>query len=165
MPAYNKLVRNRIPEIIKNDGKTPKTRILNGEEYRFELLKKIVEEAQEVAAAPDKNELAKELGDVLEVVDAIIEANGLGRRMKLLDQATADMPEPPYVDECFEGFAALAETLWGIGTVLSIIGETPNAYINPEAMEALRSPVEFAASIDEQEWAKELLKADSLLAS
>jgi predicted house-cleaning noncanonical NTP pyrophosphatase (MazG superfamily) len=77
MPAYNKLVRDRIPEIIKNDGKTPKTRILNGEEYRFELLKKIVEEAQEVAAAPDKNELAKELGDVLEVVDAIIKANGL----------------------------------------------------------------------------------------
>ncbi|MBS0264477.1 MAG: hypothetical protein JSS02_21260 [Planctomycetes bacterium] len=92
----------------------------------------------------------------------IIEANRLGRRMKLLDEATADMSEPPYIDECFEGFAALSRDLWGIGTVLSIIRETPNAYINQEALEALRSSVEFAANIDEQEWAKQLLKADSL---
>ena len=77
MPAYNKLVRDRIPEIIKNDGKTPKTRILNDEEYRSELFKKIVEEAQEVASAPNKNALLKELGDVLEVVDAMIKANDL----------------------------------------------------------------------------------------
>lgn len=92
----------------------------------------------------------------------IIEANGLGRRMKLLDQATANMAEPPYVDEFFEGFANLGETLWGIATVLTILRETPNAYINAEAMEALRSPVEFAAGIDNQDWAKELLKDDGL---
>ena len=92
----------------------------------------------------------------------IIEANRLGRRMRLLDQATANMSEPPYIDEYFEGFAALADTLRGIGTVLRILRETPNAYINAEALEALRSPVEFAASIEEREWASELLKGDSL---
>jgi hypothetical protein len=93
----------------------------------------------------------------------IIEANRLGRRMRLLDQATAGMSEPPYVDDYFEGFAALAATLSGIGEVLSILGETPNAYINPEALEALRPPVEFAASIEQEAWAQELLKADSFL--
>jgi hypothetical protein len=95
----------------------------------------------------------------------IIQANRLGRRMKLLDQATADLPDPPYIDEYFEGFAALSEKLWGIGSVLQIIRETPNGYINQEALESLRSVVEFAAGIEEKEWTKELLKADSILGS
>ncbi len=42
-------------------------------EYRQELAKKIVEEANEVLAAADDNqELIKEIGDVLEVIDAIV---------------------------------------------------------------------------------------------
>jgi hypothetical protein len=95
----------------------------------------------------------------------IIEANRLGRRMKLLDQATANLSDPPYDDEYFEGFAALSEKLWGIGSVLQIIRETPNGYINEEALESLRSEVEFAAAIEKAEWAKELLRADSILGS
>jgi hypothetical protein len=95
----------------------------------------------------------------------IIEANRLGRRMKLLDQATANLSDPPYIDEYFEGFAALSEKLWGIGSVLQIIRETPNGYINQEALESLRSEIEFAATIEQAEWAKELLKADSILGS
>jgi len=95
----------------------------------------------------------------------IIRANGLGRTMKLLDKATADMAEPPFIDDFFEGFAALGETLWSIATVLRIIRETPNGYINQEALEELRSTVEFAESLEKQEWAKELLKSDSWLAS
>lgn len=33
MPIYNKLVRDRIPEIIENNGKTFTTRILDKKEY------------------------------------------------------------------------------------------------------------------------------------
>ena len=33
MKVYNKLVRDKIPEIIEEDGKTCKTRILSDEEY------------------------------------------------------------------------------------------------------------------------------------
>jgi len=95
----------------------------------------------------------------------IIEANRLGRSMKLLDQATSELPDPPYVDEYFEGFAAVGEQLWGIASVLQIIRETPNGYINEEALESLHSVVQFAAGIEETEWAKELLKADSILGS
>ncbi|GAB6548582.1 hypothetical protein bcgnr5418_50420 [Bacillus luti] len=40
MPTYNKLTRNKIPQIIKANGKIPTTRILNEDEYIEELCKK-----------------------------------------------------------------------------------------------------------------------------
>lgn len=73
MKTYNKLVRDRIPEIIAKDGSISKTRALDDQEYRQELLKKLKEEVLEVVEAKDdKKELAKEIGDVLEVLDYIM---------------------------------------------------------------------------------------------
>ena len=43
--TYNKLVRDRIPEIIESDGHHAFTRILDGQDYRAALLAKLVEEA------------------------------------------------------------------------------------------------------------------------
>jgi len=40
MPVYNKLVRDKIPQIIEQAGKTFATRILGDDEYRKELEKK-----------------------------------------------------------------------------------------------------------------------------
>lgn len=37
--SYNKLVRDNIPDIIKNNGEIPITRILNDDEYKIELEK------------------------------------------------------------------------------------------------------------------------------
>ena len=45
---YNKLVRDNIPNIIKEKGEEPITRILSDEEYKKELEKKLNEEYQEV---------------------------------------------------------------------------------------------------------------------
>ena len=45
---YNKLIRDRIPEIIENDHKTYATRILNDEEYLKCLKSKLLEECHEV---------------------------------------------------------------------------------------------------------------------
>lgn len=42
MPVYNKLVRDKIPQIIEAAGKTFTTRTLSDEEYRHELRKKSV---------------------------------------------------------------------------------------------------------------------------
>jgi predicted house-cleaning noncanonical NTP pyrophosphatase (MazG superfamily) len=47
MPIYNKLVRDRIPEVIESTGKQFSTRILNDEEYIKELKNKSSEELQE----------------------------------------------------------------------------------------------------------------------
>lgn len=80
MKIYNKLVRDRIPEIIEAEGKKATVRVLDEAEYRKALLEKLVEEAREaVAANGDPKELAKEIGDVLEVVDALAVAFGLDR--------------------------------------------------------------------------------------
>lgn len=75
MKEYNKLVRDRILEIIKADGIEPTSRVLTEEEYKQELLKKLVEEANEALAAGNNiDELTKELGDVWEVIEHIMKA-------------------------------------------------------------------------------------------
>ncbi len=77
---YNKLIRDKIPEIIKKDGKKYKIRILSDEEYKKELLKKIVEESQEfLKTNGNKEELTKEISDVLEIIDYLINVFGLNR--------------------------------------------------------------------------------------
>lgn len=78
MEIYNKLVRDNILEIIIRDKHTPHSRILSLEEYKPELLKKLVEEANEVLAAQeDIHDLNKEIGDLLEVIGAIVQAYNL----------------------------------------------------------------------------------------
>lgn len=62
--VMGKLVRDRIPEIIKNDGKMPIMEILSDEEYLKELDKKLSEEVAEYQA--DKS--IEEMADILEVV-------------------------------------------------------------------------------------------------
>lgn len=68
MKCYNKLVRDKIPEICRRNGDIPKTRILNDDtEYLDALIAKIEEEVAEVRDNPRLEELA----DTLEVIYAI----------------------------------------------------------------------------------------------
>ena len=69
---YNKLVRDRIPEIIRNNKGKPKIKILEEDEFIQELLNKLEEEVREVEGAKnEREELIKEIGDVYEVIEAI----------------------------------------------------------------------------------------------
>ena len=74
--AYNKLVRDRIPDIIAASGGQPSTRILDHASYRDGLRSKLLEEAREAEAAADE-QLALELADVLEVLKALAQAHGM----------------------------------------------------------------------------------------
>jgi predicted house-cleaning noncanonical NTP pyrophosphatase (MazG superfamily) len=67
---YNKLVRDNIPDIIKNDGNIPVIRILDNNEYIACLHQKLQEEVAEYL----KDNNLEELCDVLEVLEAIASA-------------------------------------------------------------------------------------------
>lgn len=67
-----KLVRDKIPDIIRADGKEPVTRIMSEDEYLRELDRKLIEEVEEYQA--DKS--IEEMADVLEVLYAICETRG-----------------------------------------------------------------------------------------
>lgn len=64
---HNKLVRDRIPEIIESRWEIVETRILSDKEYIVELKKKILEEVKEYLDSEDPEELV----DIIEVVYAI----------------------------------------------------------------------------------------------
>ncbi|MFA5076479.1 MAG: nucleoside triphosphate pyrophosphohydrolase [Patescibacteria group bacterium] len=73
MRVYNKLVRDKIPEYIASLGQKSQARILNNQEYRRELYKKLQEEVSELLAnrANGRREITNELADILEVLTAI----------------------------------------------------------------------------------------------
>ena len=60
---YNKLVRDKIPNIIKNNGGEPYTRILSNDEYIENLKKKLIEECNEVVSAKAKEDTLEELAE------------------------------------------------------------------------------------------------------
>lgn len=70
--THNKLVRYKIPDIIKFSGKQAVTHVLTDEEYLAELDRKLSEECAEYQA--DKS--LEEMADVLEVLYAIAAARG-----------------------------------------------------------------------------------------
>lgn len=73
--SYNKLVRDKIPEIIKSKGEVPITRILSEVEYKEELEKKLYEEYQEVIDSNCSNRI-EELADMLEVISYLAKLEG-----------------------------------------------------------------------------------------
>jgi len=66
--SYDKLVRDKIPEIIKNSNRIPECRILDeDEEYMQYLIRKLQEEILEFM----ENPCVEELADIKEVVDSL----------------------------------------------------------------------------------------------
>ena len=69
---YHKLVRDRIPEIIEQSGKTCITSILSADEYLAMLDEKLSEELAEY----QQDKSMEELADLLEVMMAVAKARG-----------------------------------------------------------------------------------------
>lgn len=67
MESYNKLVRDKIPEILDGKGVLYEKRIASEGEYKTELIKKLGEETEEFLKDGDTEELA----DVMEVIEAL----------------------------------------------------------------------------------------------
>jgi len=70
---YNKVVRDKIPEIIAESGKQFNVKQLDGASFLAELEKKLIEEVNEYSESKDVEELA----DLLEVIYRISELRGV----------------------------------------------------------------------------------------
>lgn len=68
IPIYNKLVRDRIPEIIEASGKECRVSNVSGEELIAALQAKLFEETEEFV---ESNKSLEELAYILEVVEAL----------------------------------------------------------------------------------------------
>jgi len=73
MKKYNKLVRDKIPAIIKEDGGECKFHVAMKDEFAELLNEKVFEEAMELI----KNPCAEEIADVLEVIEALSRFHGI----------------------------------------------------------------------------------------
>jgi predicted house-cleaning noncanonical NTP pyrophosphatase (MazG superfamily) len=66
---YNKIVRDKIPEIIRNSGRTCEYKILGESEVKGALKEKLIEKAQIFSVRPSEDELS----DIYELLEAIVE--------------------------------------------------------------------------------------------
>ena len=85
--TYNKLVRDRIPEIIEQSGKSCTTAVLSDKEY----LKMIDAKLDEELAEYHKDKNIEELADLLEVIYTAAKARGYS--LKELEQVRAAKAE------------------------------------------------------------------------
>ncbi|MDC0451384.1 nucleoside triphosphate pyrophosphohydrolase [Nitrosopumilus sp.] len=70
---YNKVIRDKIPEIIADSGKKYDLKLLDDESFLAEIEKKLIEEVNEYSESKDIEELA----DLLEVIYRISELRGV----------------------------------------------------------------------------------------
>ncbi len=98
-----KLVRDRIPEIIRQSGRECGVEAMDEEEFRQALRAKLVEEAQEAAVATGAD-LVTELADLYEVVDTLMAVYGIDRETVLKEQQRRQMERG--------GFSRRIKLLW-----------------------------------------------------
>lgn len=87
MKEYNKLVRDKIPDIIKEAGEKPITHIAEEKEYEKALARKLQEEVAEFLANPSIEEVI----DIFEVIYSICVIKGIPtNKLEEIRQKKAD---------------------------------------------------------------------------
>lgn len=79
-----KLVRDKIPAILREKGLSPEIRVATSSELDRFLRAKIVEESQELLESGDSEEIV----DILEALDALIDLRKTDRAMLELQRET-----------------------------------------------------------------------------
>lgn len=68
---YNKLCRDKVPEIIRDKGFECEVREVEHDEYKREIIRKVFEEASGVSNHTTRESLLKELADLLITINAV----------------------------------------------------------------------------------------------
>lgn len=89
---YNKLCRDKIPQIIKDKGFDCHVRVVDHDEYKREIVRKIFEEASGVSNHADHEDLVAEIADLLITLDAVKKEFGVTEEevSRAIDQSLAD---------------------------------------------------------------------------
>lgn len=78
---YNKLVRDRIPELLEEWGKDPRWRTETDKKKLLCFMRvKVAEEAQELSDAKGEKEIKEELADVIEIIEAFIKTGNYSKK-------------------------------------------------------------------------------------
>lgn len=75
---YNKLIRDKIPEVIRARGAECEVEEISDARFREEIMKKVVEEASGLSKTKNREELLEELADVHIVLMEIRKLNNVG---------------------------------------------------------------------------------------
>lgn len=86
---YHKLIRDRIPDVMRTNHARFKISTLNRKRFIKELLKKVGEEASALPALSKKSDITSELADTLDVIKAIQQTLKISDREVLTAQKTA----------------------------------------------------------------------------
>ena len=73
---YHKAIRDKIPEIIKKDGRHCNVRVISDEKFTVEMEKKLIEEVSEYQRSKNPEELV----DILEVIYKIANLQGISKK-------------------------------------------------------------------------------------
>ena len=86
--VYNKLVRDKIPNIISAQGKTASVSVLSPSDFEEQLKRKLLEEVHEFLESGETMELV----DIYQVILAILEERGISfSAFARLQQQKADL--------------------------------------------------------------------------
>lgn len=78
MKKINKLVRDKIPELIQKEEKVCGFHTIDNEnEFLYQLKNKLIEESNEVLLAKNDEELIEELADLFEVIETLLKEKKL----------------------------------------------------------------------------------------
>jgi diadenosine tetraphosphate (Ap4A) HIT family hydrolase/predicted house-cleaning noncanonical NTP pyrophosphatase (MazG superfamily) len=99
-----KLIRDKLPEILRTNGIVVHERVLDDKEYFLKLKEKLLEEAEEVKQTESTEHLEEELADVLEVVNALAAAGGLTMHQIEKKQAEKRQQKGGFAEKRFVSF-------------------------------------------------------------
>jgi predicted house-cleaning noncanonical NTP pyrophosphatase (MazG superfamily) len=75
MTTFNKAIRDKIPEIIQQDGHTCNVQVMSDEKFLLKIEKKLSEEVTEY----QNDKTPEELADILEVIYKIAQLKGISK--------------------------------------------------------------------------------------